>query len=778
MRYLLKVLCISFIIFHIYFSIKVEAKDVIKILMKKPNSFEAQNLETYNYLINEYFTNKNSTDNVNIEIEFSYCDETNVIKKVMNILNKEYYNDSEYVNYLTCIIKHLKNPIYDMMILDERYLFSDISLIENFIIEDNFNFRKLHQNFVDFSLYINNNDLSHHDKMILKDGNFMEKIYGLPYEFDFDLLYYKGESNKFNNYIIEDNKIWNDMITTSTNKNETKYPIRIAFDDNDELLNLFIEYTSTLYNIQKFRNPYNSTTNIITKDNYNSYYFNIFYNEQSSTLFNSFRNFVDKCSELNMETKLKMDMEKTYKYFYEENNSIFKGKASQYFFFQSNNNQGIDISILPKGYCAINEKYLVINRNSNKPLDKLVKIALQLTSKEMQFYKAKKLGSIPTFNFTKDDEIIKNYCKENSKLCSIIEKVKQLPIKDFFKINDYSASFMEIRLLLPNIIKNFLENGKLEPIISAFKNIEVIKMTTPYKIDKSILGLYIFMNILVLISFFVIIMIYKYRKHPYLKIISPRFSNLIIFGFILNIFTPFFLIQNYSILRCKISYIYGNICKSLILLPMFTISLRIFYIYTNKSKVNFDINSYRFSICWDNHYLIHNSFELIYETILIAGTFIMIKKTGKISKKFGEVKFIYSILYIFIAETVTVFITYYVPYQNNYIFIFLSCFYGISCIICIYLLVGSRLLYIVKHPDNQESSTNEGPISNYPTTIDIVDFIPSHLENEKHSYLFNNKNKMKSSSSDSQIEDDPITNNPNNIFFNRSLEMLNQPDLS
>jgi len=81
----------------------------------------------------------------------------------------------------------------------------------------------------------------------------------------------------------------------------------------------------------------------------------------------------------------------------------------------------------------------------------------------------------------------------------------------------------------------------------------------------------------------------------------------------------------------------------------------------------------------------------------------MIIKTGKISKHYGEFNFIYGLVLILIAESVRDFIIPFLPGNGyfTYLMIFLLV-YMVYNVLCIYIIVGSRLIYAIRHP-NQSS---------------------------------------------------------------------------
>ncbi len=152
----------------------------------------------------------------------------------------------------------------------------------------------------------------------------------------------------------------------------------------------------------------------------------------------------------------------------------------------------------------------------------------------------------------------------------------------------------------------------------------------------------------------------------------------------------------------------------------------------------------------------------------------MIIKTGKASKKFDEYKLIYLILFLLIISIVIEWIFFTLPSKHFSIYyLVVCCAYILCCTICIYLLLASRLSYVIKHPVAKDRPYEIKGIDNYFNILDIADYLPKASESfrKKHHHYFNN-NLSSSSSSMTAVENDPISSNPNNFFFNRGLEML------
>ncbi|ORX44513.1 hypothetical protein BCR36DRAFT_406368 [Piromyces finnis] len=699
----------------------------IQILVEKPDFINKEYWKTYSSSIENYLkSNINEKAFKDINLSFSY----NLNESVGKAEERDYKNDVKY------IIEQLKSSTYDMMILDDKFLFSDNSFVESSYIKNTFNVRKIYQFYYDMTKDINKNDVLFNDPKVLKDGYYNEKLYGLPYELDFDLLYYKDHENT--NHQNFEKFSWKNLLNWNDEPNK-KTPLGLAFGYDDELLNIFAEYTYSNYNFLEEKD-----TN-----------FEIFYNDTSKELFHSFKEFVSKSSSLPMEKLLNTTIENAYNSFVGDESIFFKGKASHYkSLVQRNkvfNNEKISALLPPNNYSVLIKKYVIINKN----------IALQLTSKKMQLYKAKQFGSIPTFNIAQRhrDYSIESYFQNNAILGNFLEKMNRIYIKDIFK-SRYAAPFMETRLFLPQDLRNYLIQDDLPSIINVFENIKNLVMKRSDHKEISFLFLYIPMIVFTFVSFLVMHLVYKYRKHPNLKVFSPHFCNLVIFGYVMDIIlTPYFMIQDNSIFKCQVQYIYETVVTILILLPLVAITFRIYSIYNNKSKlingnkldnqhlfiyillflsimtitvtgitlfflkfyiISYgNIDTYRLATC---DYDGGNGYELIERliyTILFFIMFIMIIKTGKISKHYGQFNYIYVLIFTFMVERIMDTLLDKLPSNRYFLYyVLLIIFYMISNTLCIYILVGNKLIHIFKHPIPSDSYDELKSENDYSTNID------------------------------------------------------------
>eukprot|EP00833_Pecoramyces_ruminatium_P009960 jgi/Orpsp1_1/1183992/evm.model.c7180000087548.1 len=576
--------------------------------MEKPDLKELQYTEQDLLSLNEYFKtlSANDAELQNVNVNFIYFQFTPNYNKSLE--------HQQYIAYAKFLSEQLRNSNsnIDMMIIDDRLLFSSDSFAESLVTEKAFKLRNLHKHFINLSEIININSLDYHDPNILKDGMFENALYGLPFELDFDLLYYDNTIQGLNDLTNTTQLSWDDLLSkvppssslpsstssvsstsstsssssstsTSTSTSSSTYPLGYGFFDDDELLNFFIEYASEKYNLTEER-----------KNDPNSNYYDVFYNETSVELYKSFRNFIDK----NVGFENMMDeIPEAYHKFSAGETAFFKGKVSYAPLFKAENR--VSSILQPKLFSTLNEKFIVINQHSKIKKEILAKVAQHLTSKSMQLYKYEKFGKIPTFNLRKSttDEDILNFCVESSWLCQSLEQINRIRIKEIFS-GKFSASFILIRINIPLYLDRYIRSDYTKNITLSLKNTKELMMTSPNGFNTSTFILYTIMGIFTILSVLIMLNVYAYRKHPYIKAISPRFCNLIIIGFIMSINSPVFIIQIHSVLKCQIYYIYNILNRNLILLPMFMIAFRIFCIYRNKSKMSFgkQLSNHRLSI--------------------------------------------------------------------------------------------------------------------------------------------------------------------------------------
>eukprot|EP00833_Pecoramyces_ruminatium_P001564 jgi/Orpsp1_1/1175596/evm.model.c7180000054472.1 len=684
----------------------------------------------YESFINNYFIEKNINDPElkNYEISFEFYEYETSSKK----------NNVVYFFAALNIIDNWNDGIYDLMIFDDRFLFSEISDMELEYVEYYLHYCKPSLELLeDLSDYINEEDINFHDQKVLNDGKFENKIYGLPYEIDFNVLYYDNENSKAKEIVenIEDltwDNVWNKLKPSNL--------LNIALGDDNSFLDFFAEYTNSYYNVTK---------------EYDKNFYKLFYNETGENLYQSFINLIkgysgiDQYNVTSFEylSSLKDNIELIYLFsaflsyddayndFLNGNSTAFyRGRASHYPFFYLNDYSNIGISLPPKYLSTVTEQYLVVNKQSKIDKKILTKIALQLTSKDFQLLKAEYFGSIPTFDLNKIDKYseISDYCQLQPELCNIMIKMKKIYLKEMFK-SKYSAPFFEIMIHLP------------------------------------------------------------FRKLPYIKVISPKFCKMVVLGCTMNMINALQYMPPFSMFKIKFFHVYEAICTSLIYIPMFAITFRIYTIYQTKSfNSNFLSNKsllyiiiililipilYRIIIVFSVDefryepfgnisttrfpgygYVPYNDFYEIFFHIVFILLLFMIISTGRVSKKFGDICYIFITFVLNISD----FFVERLFEKLNYInyekfFLLIICINGLVTLTCIYILVGSRVFFVMFFSDDYSLYELK---ENKNTPKNIIDFIP--LKAKKKDYMFlmeNGNNKKDTRSSDSKSFSNTIGTN-------------------
>ncbi|OUM65769.1 hypothetical protein PIROE2DRAFT_7185 [Piromyces sp. E2] len=108
---------------------------------------------------------------------------------------------SEYLYLFTNCIEYWTNSTFDLAVVDDRMLFAEYGLMETYAIGTYLQTKHPTEEYLlDMTDYVNNNDLKHHDSEILKHTYHEKHIYALPWEKDFDLLYF-NEADETENII-------------------------------------------------------------------------------------------------------------------------------------------------------------------------------------------------------------------------------------------------------------------------------------------------------------------------------------------------------------------------------------------------------------------------------------------------------------------------------------------------------------------------------------------------------------------------------------------------
>ncbi|KAG4086040.1 hypothetical protein H8356DRAFT_1736775 [Neocallimastix lanati (nom. inval.)] len=727
-----------------------------------------------------------------------------------------------------------------MMILDDKFMLSEEANVYFAPFKIFYTEKDLYKYFLNYDEYIRKDDVSFHDDNILQGSMLTNKepyvdnkgFYGIPYEIDFDTIFYKSSDDQINNYTYQNMKANDDLLLLSSftpepplledRFNVTSYPsvvddgiLSIGLGNNDEMLNLFSEYIHLKYNVKS-----------IPKGDQKSDFFSFLLNEKTSNEFyNSFKEFLIKYTGSNLNKTLTTSVQDSYNSFINNEKKFLKGKASNYVSLK-NTYSNIIIRSLPNDISVINRKYLVINSDSKKDKNMLVQLALQLTSQEIQLYRAKEFGNLPTFDFKRKtpDDYTTLYCNSYPELCKLIRESNPIDITKLFQRGDNSASVMEVRLIMPSTLKTGISSNNYTIFNNTFINIlnlESHSLTKFYKNNPIFLVQDILTLSIILILIIVVIMVHIHRKHPYLKAISPFLSNLTVIGMILNISVSKTMFFVNTELLCQLIYVIRNFTLNLTNFPMFAIIFRIYYIYTNISKVNFGkkLNDRRLLIiitiaiiffliltsviifsdpfyvttfgsffpsrnknCYSKNQTGYFNFIIIYVILTFILMLIMTVRTIKVSRQFGEVKYILFIVLLLFSSIIYEFIymSLMAILRSDTFYLIAHIVYMLCCLCCVYLLVGYRLIYVLKHPiKNGTYKGNDINNDYFNTTINIVDFIPLKKNRIGNFPFFKQSKGHDSNGTFSIVKDedninDPILSNPNNYFFNQALKLLDE----
>jgi len=848
MKILFKIIINIFFNVILFISKTIAQENTIQILVHNPDIKSDKYLEIYNDKINSYFLLKNQNSSVipNINLNFSYCiPDPNDGNDLSNFYKKgtEINIDTEYAKNLNCTIKALNSSYYDMVIIDDKFLLGENYLATFAVLKLYFTKIDLYKFFLNYEGYIENDDISFHDDDILKAGRHNNKgLYGIPYEMDFDTLFFNNFNDTFRGFIYKSilnndtlpsllpplNEVPSNFSEADLKNYEGIYQsmvddgiISAGFGSNDELLNFFVEFIHYKFNIKKLPD----------RDETPEFFEFLFDEYKSKEFYDSFRKYLIKYTGKYLNKTLINSIEDAYNSFLNNEKLFLRGKASNYLALKSIN-PNISIHSLPDNTSVIDRKYIVINNNSKKDKKMLVKVALQLSSREMQLYRAKVFGNLPTFDFKRNnlDNYTIEFCNSYPELCDLIKKLNSIDVTTAFIRDKFSGSYIESRLVLPTTLKSDTFNNNYFLFNSTFLNILNIKPFSLLDLYKAV-PLFIFQDIMTVIVVDILsitlIMVYFKRKHPYLKAISPFLSSLTIIGMILNISISKFMFFVHTKILCQLLYVVKYFTLNLTNLPMFATIFRIYYIYTNISEVNFgkklndkrlfNIISITLSVilifafvtvfsdefyettmgtamttrsimCFNKHYNHFIVFTIIMLVIMFFVMLVMTIKTIKVSRQYGEVRYVLFILFLLFSSLLYEFIFIILIHESKGTTIFLisHAIYMCSCLCCAYLLVGHRLIYVLKHPiKNNMYQGNDINNDYFNNTLNIIDFIPlKKTGNCPFSFFKKNKNKGKrdvnkevfSVVKDCEISfDDSITNNPNNYFFNQALKSLSRP---
>jgi len=258
-------------------------------------------------------------------------------------------------------------------------------------------------------------------------------------------------------------------------------------------------------------------------------------------------------------------------------------------------------------------------------------------------------------------------------------------------------------------------------------------------------------------SIVIICLIFKYKEHPILKIYSPMFCILIIIGMVIGINDVSYAFNIENVKLCKINYVIETLGTDMTLFPMVAVTYRIYKILTNKSKVSVDrnlnsriviffivglslmlmysafcafhmldfflssqgtIKTFRHPECdYSSNLNLLESIERRINELIYVFLVYMVVRTAKVSKKFGEFKYVYIMFIIGILEYARSYLESIIP-QKTYYYYYMAVisFSIIMNGVLIYFLIGSRLIYVIKHPEEMKNKQNKYDDTSYYNT--------------------------------------------------------------
>jgi len=716
-------------------------KTVINILTVQPDMPETANAEeweiNYENTINAYLAEQAKVNPAlaDVEVSFAFYEYLPIHEKGGSICFK----------YLLEVTPDLDEGVYDMMILNDRILFSEMSLMESDLVEYYFYHRLPSIEIFHPLTDVKKEDISFNDPKAINDGMYEGTIYGLPYDLDFNVMYY-NDQNQDTISIVEKMKTltWDDLIK-SIQSSSTINTQSIGLGEDNNLFDLIVEYTSCQYDLSREHDPH---------------YYKVFYNKTGEELFTNFYNFMSSYTNGDISRSERITLDDAYADFAEGNSMFFRGKASHRNIIRAQmeqTNNTYSYTLPPKYKTNVIQNYLAVNTFSALDKSLLTEVALALTSKDAQIYRANNLGTIPTFDVSKkeSDPEIKAYCTSQPYICNIIERMDRLYIRDILK-NEKSSPFIEVLSFLPKLIRGYLTNNSVEDAIFAFENLFTLLTE-----QLGCFGTLAYIVIGGFSIFFIVIMvlIHKHREHPYLKVISPIFCNMIILGIILNMIKYVQYLPPYTIFMAKFYYIYEALCTNLIYVPMFAVTYRIFRIFRSKLFMSKALNNtrlfigifiaiilvvgYRVFITFKASFyylpfgslrftrlpeyvlagapVLDGAYYVYLHGIFIALLFMMLT-TGRVSKKFGDISYIFVIFALNITDFIVRRLLEKLSHINyNKYFFILILFNCVVSFFCIHFLIGSRLLFVLLYPSDFNQSKYKVSTMN---STELKEFIP------------------------------------------------------
>lgn len=486
------------------------------------------------------------------------------------------------IKYIHDIFEKVKNRSFDILIINENFLFGGNEKIKSSFINTMYGDDFIPTNFENIGWIEQKEyetDINLFNKELLEGGKYKNNYYFLPYEINFDVIFSYQQK-------IDQNIKWSDFLENK------EIPLMIAYDDDYELYKYFIEVVNDKYDLMNSEN-----------------YKDLYSGKESNEFYQSFKNSILNMKKLN--SYREANTYQVIKDFLDYNVNVVKGKASYYsniyfesirgssnfnFFFKF---QEDDFNISVNKNNILEKKYITICKNSDIDYNTLAKVILYLTSEDNQLDRFIKIGSIPTLDFNKN----KNYKRKcetefygdsdgNSNgnvnsICNHISSLKDINFINMNKVveNPKSPSLFETITYLENGIHNFINSNDKNSVTNMVENIwNVLTEKESFKVERYYIYIPLFTSMIIL--GIVEILIFIKRNHQLMKLFSPYHCMIFVLGIILNIYILYINMNIKEIDNCKSFHLISSISTYLLFISSFIISLRIYIIYRGKANVN------------------------------------------------------------------------------------------------------------------------------------------------------------------------------------------------
>jgi len=583
--------------------INAQSKNKVFILVSEPEypyTLPKDFKKTYSTLLKEKFEELTNNNPLLKDIIIS-----------VDFLQYEWW-DGSFANLARRYVNFLEEDGYDLIVMDDRMFFNDISLIEAPYLDSYIGlYEPTFTKLMDLKNYIKDKDINFHNAKQFNDGKDNSHIYGLPFEIDFDGLYYHNDDERAKNILNDiDKKTWDDVVNEL--QEPPVAPLKVALGVETDLLAFFVEYANNHYNLTK---------------EYDPDFYDTFTNKTGEEIINGLYDLTHLYTNNKINDSINISRKAAFNAFYKRNSLFLIGKASQKDMI-GEIDPDISFSLPPKYVTNLVHKYIVVNKSLvNKKLsaETYAEIAKILTSKEMQLFRAEKFGSIPTFDINKkdSDEDINKYCTTFPKMCQYLEEIKKIYIKDVFK-SKYGVQYFEVECFLPLKLRYFLESGKdsdlevLKYVLYHIKNL----MTTGF--SWYIFFSYVVNIITVGICIAAIYFTNKFKDHALIKVISPLFCIMIISGCCMSTIKPLFRLPPYSRFKIRFSLIYNTLSYGLIYIPMIMVTYRIYRIFKSKTLISNALTNKRLMII-STFFIVLST---IYRTVIAFTSRVYYRSTG------------------------------------------------------------------------------------------------------------------------------------------------------